>query len=216
MKILSAYMLIRKIMVSPSVALGHAKALEISTAKYPIKRVVIKTTTVGAGLIDVTQEKLFSGQLPTRLIIGLVDHEAFNGVRTRNPFNFHHFNLNHIEVHVDGQLNQQIKPLKPNYTLGQYTEAYLSLFSGTNKINRDESNTISLSDYPNGYCLYCFDLTPDLSEDLHFNLIKQGSVRLALKFSTALARAITVITYAEFENIIEIDQSRNILFDFSS
>jgi len=33
-------------------------------------------------------EKLFSGQLPTRIVIVLVDNRAYNGDRQRNPFNF--------------------------------------------------------------------------------------------------------------------------------
>ena len=60
-----------------------------------------------------------------------------------------------------------------------------------------------------------FDLTPDLGEDDHFNLSKQGSVRLVLKFAEALEHPVTVIAYAEFENVIEIDRNRNVIYDFS-
>ena len=83
----------RKVRLSPSVVLAHAKALENATAKYPIKRVVCKTVTIPGGYRDVNHEKLFLGQLPTRLIIGLVDNGAFNAVKTKNLFNFQHFQL---------------------------------------------------------------------------------------------------------------------------
>jgi hypothetical protein len=73
-----------------------------------------------------------------------------------------------------------------------------------------------LGEYPNGYCLYAFDLTPDLCEGGHFNLLKQGSVRLALRFSEPLAAAVTVIAYAEFENILEINSQRSVVFDYAS
>lgn len=215
-KILSACMLIRKVRVSQSVALGHEKALEVATAKYPIKRVLCKTSVVSKGTMDATIEKLFSGQLPTRLVVALVDNEGCNGVLARNPYNFANFGLTELSVYIDGQQNHQIKPLKPDYASGQYTEAYLSLFTGTNKLNRDESNGINIADYPNGYCIYSFDLTPDLCEGVHFNLIREGTVRLGLKFATGLDRVVNVISYAEFENIIEIDRSRNVLFNFSS
>ena len=56
-----------------------------------------------------------------------------------------------------------------------------------------------------GYALYAFDLTADLGEDDHFSLIRQGSVRLGLKFAAALA---------EFENMIEVDRDRNVIYDF--
>ena len=44
--------------------------------------------------------------------------------------------------------------------------------------------------------------------------VRQGSVRLALKFSRALEATVTLIAYAEFENVIEIDRNRNVVFDF--
>ena len=49
----------------------------------------------------------------------------------------------------------------------------------------------------------------------HFSLAKQGSVRLVLKFAQALADPVTVIAYAEFQNVIEIDRNRNVIYDFA-
>ena len=109
-----------------------------------------------------------------------------------------------------------MKPLMLDFENGHYIEAYMNLFTATNKINRDEGNSIQPSDFAGGYALYAYDLTPDLSEGDHFNLIKQGKVRLALRFSQQLDRPVTVVAYAEFENVIEIDRSRNVIFDFSS
>jgi hypothetical protein len=37
-----------------------------------------------------------------------------------------------------------------------------------------------------------------------------------LKFGTALPNTVTVVAYAEFENVIEIDRNRNVVFDFGS
>jgi len=68
--------------------------------------------------------------------------------------------------------------------------------------------------FSKGYTLYAFDLTPDLREDDHFNLTKQGSVRLVLKFREALNENVTAIAYAEFQNVIEIDRNRNVNYDF--
>ena len=92
---------------------------------------------------------------------------------------------------------------------------YNTLFAGTCKLNRDEGNFISREDYANGYALHAFDLTADLAEDDHFNLVKHESVRLAMKFSEALPHTVSVIAYAAFDNIIEIDRDRNLLLDFS-
>jgi len=46
-------------------------------------------------------------------------------------------------------------------------------------------------------------------------LVKHGNVPLALKFADALAETVTVIAFAEFDNVIELDRDRNVLVDFS-
>jgi len=108
-----------------------------------------------------------------------------------------------------------LKPIQLYYGGNLFIQAYNSLFSGTNKLNRDKGNCISRNDYKDGYSLYAFDLTVDLGEDNHFNLVKHGNLRLALKFSEALLDTVTVITFAEFDNVTKLDRNRNVLVDFS-
>ena len=214
-RILECKLYIRKVKLSPSVFLAHAKALEAGNVKFPIRRGVCKTFTIPRGNLDATQECLFSGQLPTRLVIGCVDNDAFNGSYTKNPFNFKHMQLSQLKVYLDGQ-QQSVKPLELNFANNQFINAYASLFMGTGKWMRDEGNQITREDFPGGYALYAFDLTADLAEGGHFNLLKQGNIRLDLKFAQALASTINVIAFAEFENILEIDRSRNVLFDYKN
>ena len=205
----------RKVKLSPSVFVAHAKGLENGNAKYPLRRVICKTFTVPRGNLDCSQENLFSGQLPTRLVIGCVDNDAFNGNYQKNPFNFKHFSLSQLKIYMDGQ-QQSVRPLELNFENNHYINAYMSLFSGTGKQFTDEGNQIHREDYARGYTLYAFDLTPDQGEDDHFNLIKEGTVRVDMRFSVVLPNTINVIAYAEFENIIEIDRSRNIIYDYSN
>jgi len=56
--ITKAAMFVRKVKLSPSVFLAHAKALESGTAKYPIRRVVCKTFTVPTGFRDISHDKI--------------------------------------------------------------------------------------------------------------------------------------------------------------
>jgi len=213
-KITHASLFVRKVKLMPSVFLAHAKALERVTAKYPIRRVVCKSFTIPQNYMDVNHEKLFSGQLPTRMVIGLVDNGAFNGNRELNPFNFQHFNLGEIGLYLDGQQQHAVMPIQPDFTNEQYIRAFNTVFAGTGKLGADEGIYIDREDYANGYALYAFDLTADLGEDDHFSLVREGSVRLALKFRQALDTTVTVIAYAEFENVVEVDRNRNVVFDF--
>ena len=143
---------------------------------------------------------------------------AFNGTYDRNPFNFEYFNLTlmQMSVYSDGQQQYGIKPLTTDFANELYVRPYNTMFSGTGKIYRDEDIAIDRNDYANGYALYTFDLTADQGDEENFNLMRQGSVRLVLKFSQALATTVTVVVYAEFENVIEIDRNRNIIYDFGA
>ena len=210
---------VRKVKLSPAMVVAHGRKFlekEPLTAKYPVRRVVCKAITVAANLMDVTQERLFSGQLPNRIIVGLVRNEAFSGTPARNPYNFWHYNLKEISVFADGQNVQNIKPLEMDYAAYKWIRAYNSLYTGTGRLFYDEGLAIERAEYPFGYALYAFDLSPDLTDDEKFELLRTGSVRLQLKFGVRLPHAITIIIYAEFQNMIEIDQNRNVLHDFSA
>ena len=135
-KIENGIMFAKKVKLCPSVR----KVLENATAKYPICRVVCKTVTVPIGYRDVSHEKLFSRQLPTRIVIGLISTEGFNGAFTRNPLNFRHFNLMEISVYSDGQQQCGIKPLTTDFANDVYERAYNTLFSETGMVLKDSTD----------------------------------------------------------------------------
>ena len=60
--------------------------------------------------------------------------------------------------------------------------------------------------------MYAFSLAPsDLGEE-YLNLVRQGSVRLEIKFTANTTETLNCLAYAEFPALIEIDQSRDIKY----
>lgn len=215
-KIMDCRLFVRKVKLSPSVYMAHAKALEVGTAKYPLRRVVTKTFTVPAGNLDWVHEGIFTGQCPTRIVLGCVDNDAFNGTHRKNPFNFKHYDMKSIKLYMDGQ-EKNIRHIHTNYNNDNYILAYQSLFAATGRLHADEDLDISRGEFKNGNALYCYDLTSDLApSDSHFSLVKNASVRCELNFGTALPTAINVIVMGEFENMLEIDKNRNVIYDYAT
>ena len=216
-RITEAALFVRRVRLSPSIILAHEKALSKTTAKYPLTRVEVKAITMHSGIHGETLDNVILGQLPKRIIVGFVENKAFNGDKNLNPFNFKNFNINYLCLYIDG-VQVPSKPLQPDFkTNNMYIDAYHTLFSGTGIHYLNEGNSISREAYANGYCLFAFDLTPDLSanQDTHWNLVKHGSVRIDVRFDDPLSSTVNCIIYAEYENILEIDLSRQVLVDYS-
>ncbi|XP_011859483.1 PREDICTED: uncharacterized protein F54H12.2-like [Vollenhovia emeryi] len=216
--ILDASLLVRRAKIRPGVLLAHARMLSKTTAKYHLTRVEVRTFTIHAGLVGESIDNVILGQLPKRIIVGFVDNRAFNGDRKLNPFNFKNYGINFFSLYVDG-MQIPSRPLQPNFSKDEplYVEAYHTLFSGTGIHFLNEGNSINREDYAEGYTLFAFDLTPDLSANCagHWNLVKHGSLRLEVRFEKPPTTTINCIVYAEFDNMLEIDSSRQIIVDFA-
>ncbi|GBL98959.1 hypothetical protein AVEN_15813-1 [Araneus ventricosus] len=150
--------------------------------------------------------------MPKRLIITFVKNAAINYQYSLNPFNFKHHKLNFLGIYLDGQ-PVPCKPMELNYESENYIRAYHCLFSG---FNRDKGIYISREEFSKGYAIYSFDLTPDLYDRSHLNLLHQGNLLVEAKFPRALEETVSVLVYAEFQNIIEITKSRHVLCDFAN
>ncbi|XP_035231451.1 uncharacterized protein F54H12.2-like [Stegodyphus dumicola] len=123
----NASLFVRKVRVSPGVVLGHAKALEKSTAKYPINRVLCKAYSIPTGNMSFVQDNIFIGQMPNRIVVACIDNDAFNGNYKKSPFEFKHYNINFIGVYIDGQPVPH-NPLQPNFDKNQFLYELITIY----------------------------------------------------------------------------------------
>ncbi|XP_069092726.1 uncharacterized protein F54H12.2-like [Pleurodeles waltl] len=112
--ILSTSLFVKRVKASPSLRLAHAKALQLSKAKYAIERVALKIFSIPAGTRLTQHQNLFLGQLPKLIIIGFVDNTAFSGLYTSNFFNFKYYDINYaVLVHKGAVI--PAKPFTPSF-----------------------------------------------------------------------------------------------------
>lgn len=210
----SASLFIRKVKISPSIILAQEKTLESAVLKYPIRRIELKTFALPSGLQSASIPNAFIGQSPTRLILTLVSNESYNGIITKSPFKFHHYDLNYLCI-IKGGVMIPAKPYTPDFQLNEYSRPYLSLFTDLGRYHSSQNVNITYSEYEGGYTFFIFDLTPDFeASNAHASIVKNENLTIDVKFATALPETVSLIVYAEYHNTIEIDKSRSVYTDF--
>lgn len=213
--ILHASLFVRKVRLSPNLHMQIEKQLSHSNVSYPIRRVNVKALTLPAGNSSMHFDNVFLNKMPRRLVLGFVKNSALNGSYDENPFNFEHFNLSQLSINIGGTQIPST-PFTPDFSGNGgfgYIRSYLSLFAGTGMLFENSGNSISREEYPLGYTLWAFDLTPDHCEG-HVSDIKGGNLGIDVRFAQALNVTVNLIVFAEFDDVVEIDKSRNVFANF--
>lgn len=193
---------------------AHHKALMISPIKYPITRTEIKYKSVSQGLADANIDNLVIGQLPRRVIIGMVKSDNFNSTSSDDPFHSENFGVKYLSLNADG-IQYPSKTYTPDFEQDDYLREYYGLFQALNQNITYATITLDRFEYKEGNTLFGFNLTPDLSSGgQHVNPIRRGALNLALKFKNPIEQPITVIAHFEFDNLIQIAADRSVATDY--
>lgn len=197
---------------------GHSEGFRGGgTAKYPITRVEVKPITIPAGSNNVNVDNCFVGQMPRRIIFGMVDEAAFNGSFDNDPYEFKHNNLEGLAAYIDGTQYPNVA-YKPDFTKGLVAREFDALYSVLNQNVNFPSFEMTLEKFKTNP-LFAFNFSPDLSagagSDGHVSLIKRGAMRLQLKFKNDLPNTTILLIFAEFDNLIEVNEIREVTTDFN-
>lgn len=93
-----------------------------------------------------------------------------------------------------------------------YISPFVNLFEVAEKWNKDAGLQIKRFMFGKGYAIYAFSLAPnDLGEE-YLNLVRQGNVRLEVKFAADTTETLNCLAYAEFPALLEVDHSRDIKY----
>lgn len=107
---------------------------------------------------------------------------AVNGNYEKNPYNFQNL-AEGIALYVNGE-SLPSRPMTIDTGPNQnYISPFVNLFEVAEKWNKDAGLQIKRFMFGKGYAIYAFSLAPnDLGEE-YLNLVRQGNVRLEVKFA---------------------------------
>ena len=214
-KVVDMKWLVKKVDPAESVTLALETALRKTTVKYPVRRVQIRTMQLEAGRRDTPTSTLFNGQIPRRMVICLVDNDAFHGTYTKSPFNFKHYNASSIQI-IAGGVNYPPNPLVMDFTRNHITRPFVQMYEALGLAAIQKNNYLDMSAFAHGKAMYVFDLSPDGSDDSHWELLKEGATTVRMTFTEPIpAGGVKLVALAEFDNLITIDHFRNCYFDYT-
>lgn len=197
------YLRVCKVMPTPAVTFGIADTLKEKPALYPYMRTEMRAFQLQAGQLNFHLEDMYQQNVPTEVIVCMVNAESFHGDIKKNPFNFDSFGLTELALYVDDE-SVPSKPLKMDFTYANYVDAYNMLFENP---PGKSGCFIKRNEFDHGYAIFRFRVTPENVESLPSS---RGNVKLSGTFKTALTDNITLIVIGKFHHMLKIDNTRSI------
>ena len=184
--------------------------------KYPTVRSKIRTFNMVGPLTRLDIPNLFQNRIPDRMIVGLLDSRAFNGDVTRDPFCFQKFGLRTIRQMVRGE-EYPYETLEINHdNVARDALGYFRFLQASGSWWKKRGNLAQQEDRGQGRncTLFMFDNVANGRADARtLNPKQSGDLQLILEFGAAPNINITVLVYAEFENMLEIDSNGAVLYN---
>ena len=205
--IVDAYMRIALAKPTASVLISQANVLKSTPALYPYTGSVIKTFSVAQRERQVSLSNIFNGDIPSQMLVAMVDTNAYIGSYDKNPFQFKPFSCNYVSLKIDGN-NTPFSPMSPQFVYekeeqNRVAAMYSNLFLGS------VNPMITRSEFTDGFTVFYYEIAKTRKGNLTPQ--KRGLLELDLRFGKELPNPITIIVYGKFPALFKIDETRNIL-----
>lgn len=164
-----------------------ARTLESTPAKYSLRRIELRQLYLTRGQTNLTWN-VFNSVIPRRIMVFLVDNNAFDGSIKMSPFHFQHGNLQSISV----EANDLTVPSIPYHfdfknSDSNYVRSFVDFYEGLDIINQERPIELTLEKYKNGWTGWVFPLSSshrDIGDS--FELIKNGTTVIKAHFDTPI------------------------------
>jgi hypothetical protein len=215
LEVLACKMYVKKVELMDSLAFDINKKLEVSPAKYPMRKSSMRAIFITENRTEFNGS-LWADQVPKRIILGLVTNSHYVGTQTSSPFDFRHFNVRDITISASGVLTPAA-PYNFDFPNWKFARAYHDMQDACGFAGTLESNGISMNRYANGgCCVFVFNLT-NSGEDNGtetFDLIRNGATTIKITFNQPVpAGGIVLIAMGEHESMLYLDRNRTVATD---
>ena len=164
-----------KVRPSDGALLASSKMLVNKPLEYILRKNICHVEVIPANYSDFTITRPFQDLIPNKIYIFLVDREAASGSYIRPPFFYHHFDLMHYSVKVNG-IEIQGGDISTKH-LETYIDSLISHGGG--------DFFIPYKNYTSGCYVLCVD-TNNYSNFNSLQVERKGNLTISLQFRNAL------------------------------
>ena len=178
--------------------------------QYPHRLGYVKTMSMNAGERTYKFQNVFNGMIPSKLVVGFVEEEAYSGHSSKNPLKFSNLDCEYAVAMV-GSEALPAKGYELDFGSGDYADAVDNLHYIFSPDGLPVNIGVSREQFKEGVCLLSFDLDPSTPGDLStWGIPKVGNLDLTFRFKTSLKVPQELIIYGIFPATVELDVSGSV------
>ena len=217
-RITSARWFVKRVELTSAAINFNIEMMSKERALYPMDRTLFYQQQE-TGKTQFRLKDIWSGPLPSHVIVAIVRASAFEGNITQNPYNFANYGLTRLQL-TAGSREVPENAFEPVFngtsvTGSSVARECLSTLEVTGKAWGHDGNLIDLASYVGGTAIYAFDLTADGSQGAHWSLTHRGSLSISGTFAAAPAHPVTIIAVGLCSSVVEVGMDRSITTDFT-
>ena len=180
---------------------------------YPLRRVKMEQHRISANMRDLSVTNILLGEteLPRKIFITFVRHDACNGDITKDPFNYQHFGLDSIGLRVGGN-ERPFPSFKCNFQNGDVLKPLWGLLDAVGFYRSDKELGISIDTYPIRNVFFGFDLTTTgAPAGICYESSESQTIEVIAHIREAKTFPIEMLVYAEYDAELEIQPGGKII-----
>ena len=203
-----AFIIARFVKPRESLRLAIENSMEIVNALYPVKTCSLRFFNFSQNTTILSEPNLFSGPLPTRICMGLVESSSLAGDYKKSPFNFQPFKVTEIDLRKNGQ-SLTTDPLKVDLDKNDFLETYFHLQNSTGGFLSNDNCIIAYDAFKDGKFIHVFDLTSDQEHSLdQFHQPETGNLSIEIRLAEQHNSGLSLIVMLEHETILTCNKDR--------
>lgn len=205
------YINLCKITLTQDALESVANGLSRVPIQYPVVKTDVRQFSVPRNASNADFPNIYSGEVPSKMVIGFVSQTAYNGSYTKNPFYFQNLNIIELGLYINDEAVSH-RPYTTDFPNNSFFQPLFNLLKLTSENGKPQNLAIRPEDFKSGLSLFTFDVDPTVNASLkQWPMPKSGTVRITVRFGTQVSDSMNMLVYGIFPGNVEIDSKRNVL-----